>query len=99
MGVDIIQPLQPSAAEMDDSDRIKKNFGERLVFHGGTNNQGLFHLNKELVIADARRRIKALAPGGRYIFSSGNNIQPNCPPENIFALFATGYEYGRYPIS
>ncbi|AOQ23493.1 hypothetical protein MTAT_10740 [Moorella thermoacetica] len=98
MGVDIIQPLQPSAAEMDDSERIKRNFGDRLVFHGGTNNQGLFHLEKELVIADAKRRIKALAPGGGYIFSSGHNIQPNCPPENILALFDTGYEYGRYPI-
>ncbi|KLU58642.1 methylcobalamin:coenzyme M methyltransferase [Peptococcaceae bacterium CEB3] len=98
MGVDIVQPLQPSASEMDDAERIKREFGGILVLHGGTDNQGTFHLDQETVVRDAKRRIAALAPGGGYIFSSGHNIQPNCPPENILALFDTGYEFGRYPI-
>lgn len=99
MGVDIIHPLQPSAKDMDDSEKIKREFGARLVFHGGTDNQGLFHLDRELVVADAKRRIKALAPGGGYIFSSGHNLQANCSPKNILALFDTAYEFGHYPIN
>ena len=44
------------------------------------------------------KRIKDLAPGGGYIFSSGHNIQANMPPENILRLFELGREYGKYPI-
>ena len=43
-------------------------------------------------------RIKDLAPGGGYIFSSGHNIQANMPPENIERLFELANKYGRYPI-
>ncbi|KUO53075.1 MAG: hypothetical protein APF76_14890 [Desulfitibacter sp. BRH_c19] len=97
INVDIMHPLQPTAKDMD-SQRIKQEFGDKLSFHGGTNNQGVFHLSKELVIEDAKKRIKAFAPGGGYIFSSGHNIQANCPPENILALFDTAFKYGKYPI-
>ena len=42
-GVDILHPLQPNARDNGDSAKIKAEFGGRLSFHGGTNNQGLFH--------------------------------------------------------
>lgn len=98
MGVDILHPIQPNANEMGDSERIKKNFGKQLSFHGGTNNQGLFHGEKELIISDAKEKIRYFAPGGGYVFSSGHNIQANCPPENIIALFDTVKKFGKYPI-
>ncbi len=98
IGVDIVQPLQPSAAGNEDPARLKRDFGKRMIFHGNTNNQGVFHKGKEEVIADALYRIRHLAPGGGYIFSSGHNIQANMPPENILALFETAREYGKYPI-
>jgi hypothetical protein len=44
------------------------------------------------------KRIKDLAPGGGYIFSSGHNIQANMPPENIIRLFELARTYGKYPI-
>jgi uroporphyrinogen decarboxylase len=98
IGVDIVQPLQANAAGNEDPEKLKKDFGGRMVFHGNTNNQGVFHKSKAEVIADALYRIRYLAPGGGYIFSSGHNIQANMPPENILALFNTAKEYGRYPI-
>lgn len=98
MGVDIVQPLQANAAGNEDPARLKKEFGDRLVFHGNTNNQGVFHKTEEEVIADALFRIRYLAPGGGYIFSSGHNIQANMSPENILALFGAAREYGTYPI-
>lgn len=98
IGVDIVQPLQANAAGNEDPEKLKKDFGDRIVFHGNTNNQGVFHKSKEEIIADALYRIKHLAPGGGYIFSSGHNIQANMAPGNILALFETAREYGSYPI-
>jgi uroporphyrinogen decarboxylase len=98
IGVDIVQPLQANADGNQDPAKLKKDFGAQIVFHGNTDNQGVFHKTKEEVIADALYRIRYLAPGGGYIFSSGHNIQANMLPENILALFETARKYGTYPI-
>ena len=98
MGVDIIHPVQANAAGNEDAARLKKDYGSKIAFHGNTNNQGVFHKSKEEVVADVLYRIRHLAPGGGYIFSSGHNIQANMPAENIVALFDTAREYGTYPI-
>jgi len=98
MDIDMVHPVQANAAGNEDPERLKKDYGKKLVFHGNTNNQGVFHKSREEVIADALYRIKYLAPGGGYIFSSGHNIQVNMLPENILALFDTALEYGKYPI-
>jgi uroporphyrinogen decarboxylase len=94
----MVQPLQANAEGNEDTERLKRASVGRIVLHGNTNNQGVFHKTREEVVADALYRIKYLAPGGGYIFSSGHNIQPNMPPENIKALFDTAMEYGKYPI-
>jgi uroporphyrinogen decarboxylase len=98
-GIDIIQPVQPSANDMGDLARLKREFGDRVVFHGATDNQGTFHTTPDRVEQNAKDTIKALAPGGGYIFSSCHNIQSNCPPENIIALFGACKKYGNYPIA
>ena len=97
MGVDIIHPLQANA-DGNDTGRIKKEYGGRLVFHGGTNNQGIFHRDIHSLTADTLERIRDMAPGGGYIFSSGHNIQANMPPENILRLFEIAGQYGKYPV-
>jgi uroporphyrinogen decarboxylase len=97
-GVDILHPLQPSAAGNGDTAGIKSEFGARLCFHGGTNNQGLFHGGLKALEIDTLQRLRDLAPGGGYLFSSGHNIQANMPAENIQKLFQIGRDFGRYPI-
>jgi uroporphyrinogen decarboxylase len=98
MGVDIVQPLQANARDNDIA-RVKKEFGKKLSFHGGTNNQGVFHKNIHAMSIDTLKRIRVLSPGGGYIFSSGHNIQPNMPPENILRLFELCRVFGRYPVN
>jgi uroporphyrinogen decarboxylase len=98
IGVDVLHPLQPSAKENEDTEKIKREFGDKIGFHGGTNNQGLFHKTEVELGVDTLKRINDLAPGGGYIFSSGHNIQANMPAKNILALFRLGREFGRYPI-
>jgi len=97
-GVDILHPVQPNAAQNGDSARIKREFGARLSFHGGTNNQGLFHGEAAAMEIDTLERLKALAPGGGYIFSSGHNIQANMSPANLLAFFEIARRFGAYPI-
>lgn len=99
MGVDIIQPLQANALEMGDSEKIKRLTYKKLVIHGGLDNQGKFHLSQDTVIEDAKRKIGTFAPGGGYLYATGHNVQANCPPENIVAIFDTVKKYGSYPIN
>jgi len=98
VGVDILHPLQPNAAGNEDTAGIKLEFGGRIGFHGGTNNQGLFHGDRGPLLVDTLGRIRDLAPGGGYIFSSGHNIQANMPAQNLLAFFETARAHGRYPI-
>ncbi len=98
MGVDILHPLQANAHDMQDSKFLKNKYDKKLVFHGGLDNQGSFHLDTDFVRDGIRKKIEAFAPGGGYLFSSGHNIQANCPPENICAIFETAKKYGTYPL-
>jgi uroporphyrinogen decarboxylase len=98
VGVDILNPVQVNAAEMD-SARLKKEFGKDLTFWGGGCDPVVMgNGTVPQVRDDVRRRIHDLAPGGGLIFGSVHNIQANVPPENIVAMFDAALEFGGYPI-
>lgn len=96
-GVDVLNPLQPLAAGMDAA-RIKREFGDALVFHGGVDIQLALPGSIEDVRADVRRCIEVLGPGGGYILSPANHIQVDVPNENILELYRYCKEIGTYPI-
>jgi len=99
VGVDVVHPLQPTADGNGDPVRIKKDFGEKLVFYSNIANTTILpHGTPAEVAAEAERKIRALAPGGGYIFSAGHNVQADVPAENLIALFDTALRVGRYPI-
>ena len=99
VGIDIVHPLQPTALGNDDPVKIKKEFGEHLVFYSNiANTTTLPNGTVREVTEEVKRKIKALAPGGGYMFSGGHNIQADVPPENIVALFDTAHEFGGYPL-
>jgi uroporphyrinogen decarboxylase len=98
VGVDILNPVQVNAAEMD-SARLKKEFGKDLTFWGGGCDPVVMgNGTVPQVRDDVKRRIHDLAPGGGLIFGSVHNIQANVPPENIVAMFDAALEFGGYPI-
>ena len=79
--------------------KIKKEFGEHLVFYSNIANTTILpNGTVREVTEEVKRKIKALAPGGGYMFSGGHNIQADVPPENIVALFDTAHEFGGYPL-
>ncbi len=93
-GIDILNPVQVSAAEMDTA-RLKREFGDALTFWGGIDTQDVLpHGTPQEVKDEVRRRIDDLAPGGGYVLNTVHNIQPDVPPENILALVEALEEYG-----
>lgn len=96
-GVDILNPVQVSAAGMDAQD-LKDRFGKDMVFWGGgcDSQHVLPFATPEEVKADAKKYIEIFKPGGGYVFNNVHNIQGGVPAENIVALMDAAYEYGFY---
>lgn len=87
-GYDIINPVQITAHDMEPA-RLKKEFGNDITFWGGgcdTRNI-LNRGTSEEVYDHVCRTIEILAPGGGFVFNTVHNIMPDCPPENIDAMF------------
>ncbi len=97
IGIDILNPIQVSAANMDTAD-LKKRFGRDLVFWGGgCDTQGVLPFGTpDEVKEEVRRRVEDLAPGGGFVFTQVHNIQAGIPPENIAAMYEALEEYGWY---
>ena len=99
IGVDILNPVQPLAKNMEPW-RLKKEFGDKLAFLGGFDIQQLLPLGTtDEVREGAKKLIQEYAHGGGFIFATSHNIEPDTPPENIVAAFDAAYENGKYPIS
>lgn len=99
MGIDILDPIQRNVAEMDQA-RLKREFGDRLCFHGGVDTQYVMPFGSPGdVAAEARQRIADLAPGGGYILAPVHNLQCDVPPENVVALRNATLKYGTYPLA
>lgn len=97
MGVDILNPVQVSAAGMD-AKRLKREFGQDIAFWGaGCDSQTTLPFGTPEQVADeVKRHIDDLAPGGGFVFAPIHNIQDGVPPENIVALYDTAREHGVY---
>jgi uroporphyrinogen decarboxylase len=95
-GVDVLNPVQVSARNMD-SALLKKHFGDKLCFWGGIDIQHVLNQGSTVdVKAEVRRRIDDLAPGGGYVLCAAHNIQPDVPPENIVAMYNFAHQYAAY---
>jgi uroporphyrinogen decarboxylase len=97
VGIDILNPVQISAAGMNLAE-LKQEFGRDLVFWGGgVDTQGVLGTATPAEVKDhVRQNIEALAPGGGFVFAAVHDIQANVPPENIVAMWEAWREYGIY---
>ena len=93
-GIDVLNPVQWRCKGMD-REGLKRDFGDVLVFHGGVDNQYTLPFG---TVDEVRREvidnIRILGAGGGYIMAPCHNIQAVGPPENVVAMYETGYEYG-----
>lgn len=96
-GIDILNPVQISAAKMDPQN-LKNEFGKDIVFWGGgIDSQHVLPFAKPDEIREhVRKNLEVFKPGGGYVFNNVHNIQPGVPPENIIAMYDAAYEFGFY---
>lgn len=96
MGIDILNPVQWTCPGMELTE-LKREFGARLCFHGGVENQRILPFGTpDDVRAEVRHCIDALASDGTgYILASCHNLQPNTPLENILAMYDEAWTYGQ----
>ena len=96
-GIDILNPVQISAAGMDPAE-LKARFGKQVVFWGGgCDSQHVLPFATPAETGEhVRKNVEAFKPGGGYVFNNVHNIQARVPAENIVALYDAAYEYGFY---
>jgi uroporphyrinogen decarboxylase len=93
-GIDVLNPVQWRCKGME-REGLKRDFGDKLVFHGGVDNQFTLAFGTvEQVRQEVLDNLGILGAGGGYIIAPCHNIQAVSPPENIVAMYETGYENG-----
>ena len=93
-GVDIVNPVQISAAGMDPR-TLKQRWGQNLVFWGGgvdTQHVLPFGTPQEIE-AHVAENIRILGQDGGLIFNAIHNVQASIPTENLLALFQAVSRY------
>ncbi|HOF88158.1 MAG TPA: uroporphyrinogen decarboxylase family protein [Armatimonadota bacterium] len=96
MGIGVVDTLQPEAANMDPA-YLKAHFGGRLACHGCISTAGpLAYGTVDDVVADVRKTLEIMKPGGGYVLAPTHSLQDNTPTANAVAMFEAAWAYGAY---
>jgi len=96
LGIELLNPVQWRAAGMD-RQRLKNDYGGRLVFHGAMDNQQTLPFGTEADVSqEVLDNIRLLGSGGGYILAPCHNLQAITPPENVVAMYQACREAGSY---
>jgi uroporphyrinogen decarboxylase len=87
IGLDVLNPIQPLASGME-INGLKRDFGERLSFHGGVDIQRILPNGSSIEVeAEVKRVIEVGGRGGGLILAGAHNIQADVPPRNVLSMF------------
>lgn len=93
IGVDVLNPVQITAAGMNPAE-LKGKYRGRMAFWGGMDSQRVLPKGST---KDVKRMVEELiermGEGGGFVLSSVHNIQPDVPLENILTMFQHAREY------
>ena len=96
VGLEVFNPVQPNVAGHEPED-LKGQFGDRLSFWGGIDQQQLLPFGTpEEIEAEVKRRIEILGEGGGYMVAPAHIIQADTPDENIEAFISAVKVHGTY---
>lgn len=96
MGLDAIQPIDPSCMDMA---KVKKQWGDRICLIGNVSNELLRSGSTSQIAARVKELLRDAGPGGGFALGSGNSVPNWAKYENYAAMLATCMEHGNYPIS
>lgn len=92
-GVDILNPIQPSARDME-PEKLKKAYGDQITFYGGIDTQYVLpYGSAEAVHRAVTQVLTAMAGDGGYILAPAHNIQSDVPAENIVAIYKAAKDF------
>ena len=92
-GVDVLDPVQVSATGMVPAE-LKAEFGDRLVFSGGVDeNELLSKGSPEDVRAGVFRLLDDMAHGGGFFIGPTHNLQDDIPTASIVAMYQAAREW------
>jgi uroporphyrinogen decarboxylase len=87
MGLRILNPIQPSAKNMN-PEKLSDEFGGRIVFHGGIDIQKFLPFaSPDEVKEKVEYTCNLLGSSGGYIMSGSHHIQSDTPLENVLAMY------------
>ncbi len=97
-GIDILNPVQITAANMDPA-VLKQRYGDRLIFWGGgCATQGVLDRGTPVEVrANVRHLAGILGAGGGMVFNQVHNIMGDVPPENVVAMLDEAYAVAIAP--
>ena len=92
-GIDVLNPVQISAHDMDPQE-LEDEFGDEICFWGGgCDTQDVLGVGTPDDVADnVRTLVGAFKKESGFVFNQVHNIMGNVPPENIVAMLDTAYE-------
>ncbi len=89
-GVEILNPVQVSAANMDPT-TLKQRYGKNLTFWGAIDTfEVLPKGSVRQVETEVARIVRELGMGGGYVRGPVHNICADVPPENVVAMYRAG---------
>jgi uroporphyrinogen decarboxylase len=86
-GVQIFNPVQTSAADMD-ARSLKERFGDKIIFFGGAYDAQLIPKNAtyDEVYTAVCENIRIFGQGGNYIFAGVHNLPADMPEHHVKAM-------------
>jgi uroporphyrinogen decarboxylase len=88
-GIDVLNPIQHVCPGMDRA-ALRNDFGDRVIFHGGVDNQKVLPFGTAAEVAtETRTCLETLGRGGGFICCSCHNVQAGTPVSNILAMIET----------
>ena len=92
-GVDILDPVQVTAKGMEPK-KLKKSFGDQIIFHGGIDTQQILPKGtSDQVKQHCIDTINIFGKNGDYIFAPSQVLCPDIPVENIDVMYRTAREH------
>lgn len=91
-GMDALNPLEVKAGM--DALKLKKEYGDKLVLHGGIN--AVLWDNADAIIAEIDRVVPVLKENGGFIFSSDHSIPNSVSLENFRRIVEEVKRVGSY---
>lgn len=96
VGIDGLHAIEPECNM--DIFALKQQYAGRLVLMGNLECDLLVSGNPDDITGQVKRLMRAVAPGGGFVFSTANSVLMGVPLENLAAMLLATRTYGRYPI-